>query len=454
MMKAKTEEEKKKSLDLTWQELAQHNTKDDAWMAVRGQVYDVTSWLKSHPGGRDVLLLNAGRDATQLFEAYHAVWVHKMLERFWVGSLSHPSEHPTFPPMSQFYLTLKQKVEDHFKETRTKHNQGTVLVFASVFLVLATLLSYVGAVFTAQTSLLLGIALAAVSGAGSTLVSLVPVHEASHAALTSSPWAWRLMGATHDFINGCSFYMWCHQHFLGHHPYTNIGEVDPDVHTNDPDIRRIKPSQKWYNHYKLQHIYAPFLYGLLATKFRLNDIQIMFFLGKNGKIRVNPTGYWHWAIFILGKLFWVLHRIVLPSFYLPLGHVLALVMAADLVASYYLALVFQVNHVASPAIWPKVNDKAGTVDMDWAKLQVMTTIDYAHGSWLTTFLTGALNYQVVHHLFPNISQVHYPQLAPIVREVCKEFDVPYVVLPSFRAALSAHINYLMTMGGAKHLDEF
>jgi len=73
-----------------------------------------------------------------------------MLERFWVGSLSHPSEHPTFPPMSQFYLTLKQKVEDHFKETRTKHNQGTVLVFASVFLVLATLLSYVGAVFTAQ----------------------------------------------------------------------------------------------------------------------------------------------------------------------------------------------------------------------------------------------------------------------------------------------------------------
>jgi len=59
MMKAKTEEEKKKSLDLTWQELAQHNTKDDAWMAVRGQVYDVTSWLKSHPGGRDVLLLNA-----------------------------------------------------------------------------------------------------------------------------------------------------------------------------------------------------------------------------------------------------------------------------------------------------------------------------------------------------------------------------------------------------------
>lgn len=50
------------------------------------------------------------------------------------------------------------------------------------------------------------------------------------------------------------------------------------------------------------------------------------------------------------------------------------------------------------------------IDMDWAKLQVMTTIDYAHGSWLTTFLSGALNHQVVHHLFPNISQVQPPLL--------------------------------------------
>ena len=51
------------------------------------------------------------------------------------------------------------------------------------------------------------------------------------------------------------------------------------------------------------------------------------------------------------------------------------------------------------------------IDMDWAKLQVMTTIDYAHGSWLTTFLSGALNHQVVHHLFPNISQVQSPLLS-------------------------------------------
>lgn len=74
---------------------------------------------------------------------------------------------------------------------------------------------------------------------------------------------------------------------------------------------------------------------------------------------MNPTGSWHWSCFILGKLFWLTYRIVVPAIYLPFGHVLALSFVADLVVSYYLALIFQVNHVVSPAIWPKANNDTG-----------------------------------------------------------------------------------------------
>lgn len=171
-----------------------------------------------------------GRDATQLFEAYHPVWVSKTLERYRVGSLI-DSEHPTFPPMSEFYLTLKQRVERYFKDAGVKHTQGTRLLLTSVVLIFVCLASWLGAVYAAQVrslhsqtlwlslklnlapslqaSLLLGVAFAVGSGVGMALLSLIPVHEGSHAALTSSPWTWRLMGAIHDFINGCSFYMWC-----------------------------------------------------------------------------------------------------------------------------------------------------------------------------------------------------------------------------------------------------
>jgi len=35
--------------------------------------------------------------------------------------------------------------------------------------------------------------------------------------------------------------------------------------------------------------------------------------------------------------------------------------------------------------------------------------------------------QVVHHIFPGINQYYYPQIAPIVKQACKEFGVPFNV---------------------------
>lgn len=45
--------------NITWDELQKHNTPSECWMAIRGKVYDVTSWLPKHPGGEDPVLLNA-----------------------------------------------------------------------------------------------------------------------------------------------------------------------------------------------------------------------------------------------------------------------------------------------------------------------------------------------------------------------------------------------------------
>lgn len=40
---------------ITWEELEKHNTPDDAWIGLNGNVYDVTKWTKFHPGGADFL---------------------------------------------------------------------------------------------------------------------------------------------------------------------------------------------------------------------------------------------------------------------------------------------------------------------------------------------------------------------------------------------------------------
>ncbi|KAJ0174646.1 hypothetical protein K1T71_009754 [Dendrolimus kikuchii] len=69
-------------------ELATHNTQNDAWLAIRGRVYNITHYLPYHPGGPEELMRGAGIDATQLFDKVHP-WVNydSLLAKCLVGPL-------------------------------------------------------------------------------------------------------------------------------------------------------------------------------------------------------------------------------------------------------------------------------------------------------------------------------------------------------------------------------
>lgn len=168
----------------------------------------------------------------------------------------------------------------------------------------------------------------------------------------------------------------------------------------------------------------------------------------NGPIRVNPPGAVMWAELFFTKAFWFSWRVLLPALVwkVPLGELAALFFITEFVTGYYLAFNFQVSHVSTYCDYPLGSKDGKVIDDEWAVSQVKTSVDYAHGDPIMTFLCGALNYQVVHHLFPTVSQYHYPAIAPIVREVCKKHNVPYTVLPTFKEAFLAHIKHLYNLG--------
>ncbi|KAH9831628.1 cytochrome b5 [Rhodofomes roseus] len=68
--------------------LKEHRTRDDAWSAFNGKVYNITSYLPYHPGGEKELMRVAGRDGSKLFALTHA-WVNLdyMLDTCLVGFL-------------------------------------------------------------------------------------------------------------------------------------------------------------------------------------------------------------------------------------------------------------------------------------------------------------------------------------------------------------------------------
>lgn len=69
-------------------EVANHNTSDDLWMIYNGLVYDCTPFLDEHPGGEEVVVDCAGRDATEEFDDIgHSDDAHEILKGLLIGKL-------------------------------------------------------------------------------------------------------------------------------------------------------------------------------------------------------------------------------------------------------------------------------------------------------------------------------------------------------------------------------
>ena len=51
----------------TWDEVRQHTSPGDLWLVIDKKVYDVSRWMDDHPGGPEILLQEAGKDATNAF---------------------------------------------------------------------------------------------------------------------------------------------------------------------------------------------------------------------------------------------------------------------------------------------------------------------------------------------------------------------------------------------------
>jgi fatty acid desaturase len=58
--------------------------------------------------------------------------------------------------------------------------------------------------------------------------------------------------------------------------------------------------------------------------------------------------------------------------------------------------------------------------------QVLASVDFSYGSDIVDFLHGWLNYQIEHHMWPNLSMLSYQKAAPLVREICDRHGVPYI----------------------------
>lgn len=99
----------------------------------------------------------------------------------------------------------------------------------------------------------------------------------------------------------------------------------------------------------------------------------------------------------------------------------------------------QVSHISTSCEYHCDDQVSQCIPEEWAVSQIKSSVDYAHGSWLTTFMSGALNYQVTHHLFPSISQVINEILFTFFSKSNSSFSIIYL------QSLRLFVNYVKNM---------
>ncbi|EPY84162.1 hypothetical protein CB1_000490012 [Camelus ferus] len=102
------------------EEVAERNSSKEIWLVIHGRVYDVTRFLNEHPGGEEVLLEQAGADATESFEDVgHSSDAREMLKQYYIGDV-HPDDLKPESGSKVFCIVTTRRRADPPEETVLK----------------------------------------------------------------------------------------------------------------------------------------------------------------------------------------------------------------------------------------------------------------------------------------------------------------------------------------------
>ncbi len=226
---------------------------------------------------------------------------------------------------------------------------------------------------------------------------------------------------TRRFLDWCDWMIpeaWNYEHNVLHHAYTGE-ERDPDL---------IERNAAWVRDMKVPVPVRYAMVGLLALSWKpfyyaSNTLEVYRARfgddGQSFKRQLWTRCYLPYAGITFG---------LLPSLFAPLGPLAvgsALVnsIAAELVTNVHTFLVIGPNHTGDDLFL--FDDKPGSKGEHMLR-QILGSVNYATGDEVTDWLHLWLNYQIEHHIFPDMPMLKYRQMQPKVKALCAKHGIPYV----------------------------
>jgi len=418
-------------------------------VVIDSTVYDLTDF--EHPGGDSVKLFG-GNDVTVQYKMIHPYHTSKHLEKMRaVGKVSDAQSTKDYVFDTPFEREMKREV---FKIVRRGREFGTWGFFFRAFMYIGIMATLQYLWVTVGPSWTLALCL----GVSQASIGLNVQHDANHGAASKKAWVNDLLGFGADFIGGDKW-LWMEQHWT-HHAYTNHADMDPDSFSAEPvmlfnDYPLDHPARRFWH--KAQGVFFLPLLSFYWVSMVFNPS--IFDLDHPGAASIGMKldndfikSRRKYAVFL--RLLYIYWNIVCPFLHTGFtwttaGQILFLGMSESLT----LAALFALSHNFEGADRDptKAAREAGE-PVCWFKSQVETSSTY--GGYVSGALTGGLNFQVEHHLFPRMSSAWYPFIAPTVREVCKKHGVRYTYYPWVYQNFISTFKYMHKAGTGANWREF
>nr|ARR97144.1 delta-5 fatty acid desaturase 2 protein [Haliotis discus discus] len=394
--------------DFSMDDVKHHDKRDDKWLVIQGEVYNITDWARRHPGGSKVISHYAGQDATDAFRAFHndLSFVKKYLKPIHIGSLREE--------------TKETEVERDFRELRATAEKMNLFKPNALFFVLhlghILLLEYMAyavmAYFgTGWIPYILSLVFYSTVQAQSGWLQ----HDFGHISVFKN--RYKLDHLMHLFTmgvtKGASPQWWNHMHYQ-HHAKPNVMNKDPDVRVEELFVvGKVMPVQiakerKKSMPYNWQHRYF-FLIGppLLFPVY----FQYMLFR------HIFTRKAW-WDLLSVSLFFVKFFYLYIPM--LGIGSTIIYYFIMRCLESHWFTWVSQSNHIPMDI----EEDSA----KPWLALQLHATCNVEQ-SFFNDWFTGHLNFQIEHHLFPTMPRHNLHKMSALVRSVCEKHNIPYKIKP-------------------------
>jgi linoleoyl-CoA desaturase len=247
-------------------------------------------------------------------------------------------------------------------------------------------------------------------------------HTSTHYGTSDKRWVNQALSYFgYPMFLGLSLTYWWNKHVVLHHPSPNVVGVDEDgdllpwfAFTVDEIGASSGLRRFYYEH--LQFWLFPFALAMNTFSIQVNGWKYLLAMLRDSKHRKSV----HWIDLGADTMHYVMW-IGVPLLFWPLPAVIAFYVLRNILLGYAMYAVLAPGHF--PAEAQRSTDEVRR-EADFFTVQTAGTVSFRTGP-IGRFLCSGLEYQVEHHLFPNASHVHYPEISVTVRELCAEHGLPY-----------------------------